>query len=106
MSYRFMRLLIMFDLPTLTSADKREYRKFRKYLIKNGFVMMEESVYTKLALNQTAADLDIKNVRKNKPISGIVAALIITEKQFSGMEYIVGEHNSEVLEDDNKLVVL
>ena len=44
MSYRFMRIIVFFDLPTETLEDKREYRKFRKMLIENGFVMMQESV--------------------------------------------------------------
>lgn len=38
MSYRFMRILVMFDLPTLTSEDLKMYRNFRKFLIKNGFL--------------------------------------------------------------------
>ena len=56
MSYRFMRVLVMFDLPTETSIQRRNYRKFRKSLIKNGFIMMQESVYVKLAMNQGSAD--------------------------------------------------
>ena len=47
-----MRVIVFFDLPTLTSENRREYTKFRKFLIKNGFLMMQESVYTKMALNQ------------------------------------------------------
>ena len=55
MSYRYMRVILFFDLPTETLEDKREYRNFRKFLIKKGFLMMQESVYCKLALNQTVA---------------------------------------------------
>ena len=44
----------MFDLPVGTSEQRREYAKFRKFLIKNGFLMMQESIYCKLALNGTA----------------------------------------------------
>ena len=51
MSYRYMRVMVFFDLPTESLDDKREYRKFRKYLIKKGFMMLQESVYCKLALN-------------------------------------------------------
>ncbi|MBS7369554.1 MAG: CRISPR-associated endonuclease Cas2, partial [Oscillospiraceae bacterium] len=40
-----MRIIVMFDLPVLTAADRREYRKFRGYLLKNGFIMLQESVY-------------------------------------------------------------
>ena len=50
-----MRILVMFDLPTETSEDRRNYRKFRKNLIKNGFIMMQESVYVRLAMNQGSA---------------------------------------------------
>ena len=53
MSYRYMRIMVFFDLPTLTAGNRREYAKFRKYLIKNGFIMLQESVYCKLALNAT-----------------------------------------------------
>ena len=46
-----MRILVFFDLPTETSKDRKIYSKFRKFLIKEGFIMMQESVYSKLALN-------------------------------------------------------
>lgn len=38
MSYRYMRIIVMFDLPVVSISDRREYNKFRKYLIKNGFL--------------------------------------------------------------------
>ncbi len=106
MSYRYMRIIVMFDLPVVTVSDRRAYTQFRKYLIKNGFLMLQESVYCKLAQNSTAADLIINNIRKNKPPSGLVQTLKITEKQFSRMEYIVGESKSEVLDTDERIVFL
>ena len=101
-----MRIIVMFDLPVTTASDRREYTRFWKYLIKNGFLMMQESVYCKLAQNSTAADLIVQNVKKNKPISGLVQTLRITEKQFSRMEYIVGEKTNEVLDSDERIVIL
>lgn len=106
MSYRYMRIIVMFDLPVTTASDRREYTRFRKYLIKNGFLMMQESVYCKLAQKSTAADLIVQNVKKNKPISGLVQTLRITEKQFSRIEYIVGEKTNEVLDSDERIVIL
>ena len=67
MSLRFMRVMVFFDLPTITEKNRAEYRKFHKFLIQEGFIMMQESVYTKLALNGTVAELIRKKVRKNKP---------------------------------------
>ena len=68
MSYRFMRMMIFFDLPTDTIKDRREYARFRKYLIKSGFVMMQESVYCKLILNQSAVRPAADGIRKNRPL--------------------------------------
>ena len=101
-----MRILVFFDLPVTTSEGRREYTKFRKYLIKNGFLMMQESVYSKLALNTTAANAVISNVRKNSPSAGLVQILTITEKQFAKIEFIIGEKTSEVLDTDERLVIL
>ena len=44
MSYRFMRVFVFFDLPVAGLENRRNYTKFRKFLIKNGFIMMQESV--------------------------------------------------------------
>ena len=101
-----MRILVMFDLPVATESDRREYRLFRKYLIKNGFLMLQESIYCKIAQNSTVADGLIEKIRKNKPPQGLVQVLKITEKQYSRMEYIVGESKSEVLDNDERLIIL
>ena len=106
MSYRFMRVLIMFDLPTETSLQRKNYRKFRKALIKNGFIMMQESVYVKLAMNQGSADLIVKSIRKICPEEGIVQVLQVTEKQFSKMEFLVGESQTEYVDNDERLLEL
>lgn len=52
MRYRVMRLMIMFDLPVLTSENRRNYRKFRKALINEGFLMMQYSIYVRVCSNK------------------------------------------------------
>ncbi|WP_197273095.1 CRISPR-associated endonuclease Cas2 [Lagierella massiliensis] len=106
MSYRYMRIIVMFDLPTLNSIDMKNYRTFRKFLVKNGFMMMQESVYSKIALNQSMANLIANKVRDNKPPKGLVQMFIITEKQFSRMEILVGEVSEEYITDDRRLIIL
>lgn len=106
MSYRYMRIIVMFDLPVLKDSERRAYRNFRKHLIRSGFLMLQQSIYCKLAKNTTAADSIIENVKKNKPDKGLVQILKITEKQYSRMEYILGEKISEVLDSDDRLVIL
>ncbi len=97
---------MLFDLPVTTSEDMRQYTKFRKYLLKSGFIMMQESVYSKLALNATVAEAIVGNLRKNKPETGLVQALTMTEKQFQKIEFIVGDSKSNVLDSDERLIVL
>ena len=106
LSYRYMRILVFFDLPVLTIENRRAYARFRKHLLKSGFLMLQESVYCKLALNGSVANAIIDNVYKNKPEQGLVQLLTITEKQYSKMELIVGDVKHEILDTDERLVVL
>ncbi len=101
-----MRVVVFFDLPVLTEKDRREYRRFRKYLIKNGFLMVQESVYCKLAPNSNVADTILDNLKKNKPEEGLVQVLRVTEKQYSKMDFLVGRSSSDVLDSDERLVIL
>lgn len=101
-----MRVLVFFDLPTETPENRREYRKFHKLLIKNGFLMMQESVYCRMLITPTASNAVLDVIRKNRPAEGIVQVMTVTEKQFAAMEYITGEYHSEVIESDERLIVL
>ena len=101
-----MRVLVMFDLPVLTERNRRDYRAFRKYLVKSGFMMLQESVYCKLVSNSTAGDAVIDQLRNNKPGDGLVQVLSITEKQFAKMEYVVGARNYSVIDSDERLIIL
>ena len=101
-----MRTLVFFDLPTETVEDRRNYRKFRKMLIKNGFIMLQESVYTRMLITPSAQYSVVNTIRKNKPPEGLVQILTITEKQFANMEYITGEFHSDIIDSDERLIIL
>ncbi len=101
-----MRVVVFFDLPVLTEANRRDYRQFRKFLIKSGFMMVQESVYCKLAQNSSVGDAIVDNIKKNKPREGLVQVLRVTEKQYNKMDYIVGQKTGDVLISDERLVIL
>lgn len=101
-----MRVMVLFDLPVVTPENKRNYARFRKFLIKSGFIMMQESVYTKLAPNSSVASAIVDNVRKNKPPEGLVQMMTITEKQYSKIEFVVGSGQKKILESDERLVII
>ena len=106
MSYRFMRIVLFFDLPTLTEKNRKEYARFRKFLIKTGFMMLQESVYVKLALNATITNTLMNNLEKNKPEEGLIQILLVTEKQYSKLYMLLGENRNEVLDTTERLMFL
>ncbi|MFZ3373750.1 MAG: CRISPR-associated endonuclease Cas2 [Desulfitobacteriaceae bacterium] len=101
-----MRVIVFFDLPMESTQERREYGRFRKYLLKGGFLKLQKSVYSKLMLNATASSAIMENVRKNKPAAGLVQMLTITEKQFARMEFVLGQSTSNQLDSTERLVVL
>ena len=106
MNYKFMRLMVFFDLPMLTSKDKREYNRFHKYLLRNGFIMMQKSVYTKIVINNVTSAAVKQRIRDNEPAEGIVELMEITVNQFSKIEYLVGEEQQLVIDNLDRLVEL
>lgn len=86
-----MRILVMFDLPTTTAEDKREYLHFRKHLIKMGFDMLQYSVYSRITRNNDDAKKYIKMVKLVLPPVGSVRVLQITEKQYEAMLIMLGD---------------
>lgn len=101
-----MRIIVFFDLPSVTHSDLQAYRKFRKFLLSEGFIMMQESVYSKLAMNGTTAKLICDKLKKNTPKEGIVQILTITEKQFAGIEYVVGNRQTTIVDSEKRLLIL
>lgn len=101
-----MRLLIMFDLPMDTNSEKRDYREFRQFLIKNGFLMLQYSVYARICTNQEMANNYMKKIEKNLPSDGAIRGLIITEKQYEKMKIFLGKKSkNESIITDKKMII-
>ena len=90
MKYKIMRMICMFDLPVETESEKRAYRDFRKNLIKEGFVMVQYSVYVRTCPSREYGLRLEKRVKKIVPNKGNVRLLTITEKQYNDMKILVG----------------
>lgn len=101
-----MRTLLFFDLPSVTKSEQREYRKFVKYIKSKGFVMMQESVYTKLSLNETVVDITIRDIKNKLPKDGVISVLTITEKQFTSIKHLIGQIDVDVIINDERVVKL
>ncbi|MDP4461413.1 CRISPR-associated endonuclease Cas2 [Staphylococcus hyicus] len=106
MSYRFMRVILMFDLPVETKQQRRIYSKFRKRLLENGFLMMQYSIYIKSVANKDAAHFSVNQVKQFLPSDGHVRVLIITEKQYEKMQILLGEEDQNIaLLGDNRTIL-
>lgn len=101
-----MRMIIMFDMPTDTAEERKAYRKFRKFLLSEGFIMHQFSVYSKLVLNNSANQAMINRLQENNPKKGSITLLTVTEKQFARMLYLYGEQNKSVANSDSRVVFL
>lgn len=99
-----MRLLLFFDLPTETSKNRLDYTRFHKFLIKNGFIMMQKSVYSKLVINNVTSAAVKAKISKNLPPAGIIELLEVTENQFSRIEYLIGEKQNVIEESMERLI--
>lgn len=101
-----MRLLLFFDLPRNTAKECKQATRFVSDLKKEGFLMLQESVYCKLILSATSKPLIMNKLNKIKPSIGNVFVLTITEKQFSNMDYLLGEKPNAQIDSVERVVVL
>lgn len=101
-----MRIILFFDLPAVTKKDHREYTRFIKQIKKLGFIMMQESVYTKLALNPSVSNSAINDIKKNLPPEGVVSVLTITENQFASIDHLIGEIKTDIISNEEEVIKL
>ena len=90
MKYKVMRMICMFDLPVETEEEKRAYRCFRRDLIREGFAMMQYSVYKRTCPSRDYCKRLEKRVQKIAPKKGNIRLLTVTEKQYEDMRLIIG----------------
>lgn len=88
---RFMRILVMFDLPVVAKKERRAATKFRKNLLNEGYVMMQYSVYYRICNGYDMAKKYIHQLERIVPKKGSVRVILLTEKQFSDMKLLVGD---------------
>jgi len=90
-AYRNMWLLAMFDLPTDTKTARRQYTLFRKSLLKDGFTMMQYSVYIRHCASVENAEVHETRVQDHLPPDGEVRLLLVTDKQYERMRVFWGK---------------
>ena len=90
-----MRVIVMFDLPVITEKERKIATKFRKYLLDEGFIMMQYSVYSRICKNNDNLNKHIKRLKINAPKNGNIRLLQITENQYNNMIMFSGTKSVE-----------
>ncbi len=92
---RPMRLLVFFDLPTTSDAARRRYTKFRKFLLRDGYHMLQYSVYARFCNGLDAVEKHEKRLQERAPGEGSIRLMVVTDKQYGEMDIIVGDPTPE-----------
>lgn len=98
-----MWVLVFFDLPTETAAERKIYAKFRKDLMQDGFTMFQFSIYLRHCPSRENAEVHIKRTRDKLPSKGHVGIMCITDKQFGDMQIFYGKKEAEIPEPVQQL---
>ncbi len=94
---RFMRMIVFFDLPVKEKAEQKAASKFRNFLIKDGYLMVQFSVYSRVCAGYDAVKTHELRLKRNLPPNGSVRLLTITEKQYESMSILLGEYKQSDL---------
>jgi CRISPR-associated protein Cas2 len=92
---KLMRLIVLFDLPVRAKPDRRAYQQFHKFLVSDGYVMMQFSVYTRVTNGLDGVQKHLARLRANLPSKGSVRAMTVTEKQYESMLFLVGRPTTQ-----------
>ena len=90
-AYHIMWLFVFFDLPTTTKKERKDAALFRKALEKDGFTMMQYSVYIRHCPSKENMNVHIARVRASMPPSGLTSILSVTDKQFGEIQNFWGK---------------
>ena len=83
-----MWMMVMFDLPTETHSQRKSAAKFRKFLLDEGFEMVQFSVYVQFTGTWDSSQKFVRSIKKNNPQYGDINILFFTDKQFSNIIHI------------------
>jgi CRISPR-associated protein Cas2 len=84
--YRIMWVMALFDLPVLTSEERRRATKFREFLLDQGFCMMQLSCYIKYTAGKEQSEAITTRIAGAVPNGGKVDVIYFTDRQYEGIK--------------------
>ena len=96
-AYRVMWLFVFFDLPVTTKKERKNATQFRKALEKDGFTMMQYSVYIRHCPSKENRDVHMNRIKSAVPLAGMVSILSVTDKQYGDIVNIWGAKEKKLI---------
>lgn len=96
-AYHIMWLFVFFDLPVVTKKERKIATLFRKNLMKDGFVMLQYSVYIRHCASYESQQVHVKRLKSFIPETGMVSILSVTDKQYGDIINFWGKEKKKSL---------
>ena len=90
---KYMRILVLFDLPVKTKSERKAATKFRKFLLNDGYYMVQYSVYARICNGPDAIEKHRLRAKANLPANGSIRMLVVTEKQYESIDILLGNYS-------------
>ena len=104
--HKFMRMIVFFDLPVQTPKQRSDATHFRNFLLKDGYYMLQYSVYVRICNGMDAVNTHKARLMTQVPDDGSIRLMVVTEKQYESIELILGEYTGGDQQQPNDVTVI
>jgi CRISPR-associated protein Cas2 len=102
---RYMWLMVFFDLPVRTKEQRKVAAHFRKDLVKDGYIMLQLSVYARLCQGEERVEKHIQRLKANTPSKGHIRVMKVTDRQYGRMLLLSGKRSKNEEKRSHQLVL-
>jgi len=106
MILRYMRILVFFDLPVVSKKDRKIYSQFRKFLLQDGYDMLQFSVYSRICKGLDGVEKHLSRLEYGVPKKGSVRSLLVTDRQYGAMNILCGKKTAQERKISNDQLII
>jgi len=91
-NFRMGWILVTFDLPVMTDAQRKSATRFRNDLLEDGYMMLQFSVYARACVSLERLERHTSRLRSIAPFTGNIRVFFFTNQQWARSISICGEN--------------
>lgn len=96
LNYKMGWLVVMFDLPVTTKEARHAYTKFHDFLLEDGYIMIQFSVYARACVTYARQETHLRRLKQYTPPDGSIRAFILTNAQWEKMMIFYGSPSKQI----------